>query len=224
MMQFDDLPPLAIAPDADPATAKPMPVPNPYHRFWFSGDFRAAQAPQEMPFKPSSAPLIGVFTPSSEANATNIGVGMLETIECFRFDFQGLRVGCEGSEDRCTVTITGGRWNGTHDAATGSTSLDVRPCSNGEGCLLSSQIIRSSESALFTNLTSITLAAEVDGEARQLWTDDVQMAWTDSSCDAAVCRSEVRNSIMRRSGLPTVVPGAGRYLRFGARPALAAEM
>lgn len=203
-----------------------MPVPNPYHRFWFSGDFSAAQAPQLMPFKPSSGPLIGVFSPNPQANTTRIGVGMLVTNECFRFDFQGLRVGCEGPEERCTVTITGARWNGSHEAATGSTLLDVRPCSNGEDCLLSSQIIRSSEGLLFTNLTSITLTAEVDGEARRLWTDDIQMAWTDSSCDAAVCRSQVRNSIMGRSRLSSVVSGASRFLRFGARPrpALAADM
>lgn len=213
-----------MASAADMATVKPMPVPNPYHRFWFSGDFCAAQAPQAMPFKPSSGSLIGMFTPSSQVQVARVGVGMLATTPCFRFDFQGLRVGCEGSEERCTVTITGGRWNGSHDTATGSTSLDVRPCSKGEDCLLSSQIIRSSEGVLFTNLTSISITAEVDGEARQLWADDVQMAWTDSSCDAAVCRSKVRNSSMGHRRLSSVVSGARRFLRFGARPALAAEM
>jgi len=177
-----------------------------------------------MPFKPSSGSFIGVFTPSSQARVARVGVGMLATTQCFRFDFQGVRVGCEGSEERCTVTITGSRWNGTHEATTGSTSLDVRPCSNGEDCLLSSKIIRSTEGVLFTNLTSVSIAAEINGEPRRLWADDVQMAWTANNCDAAVCRSQVRNSIMGRSRLSSVVSGARRFLRFGPRPALAAEM
>lgn len=167
---------------------------------------------------------MGVFNPGPEAHVARVSVGMLAANPCFRFDFQGLRVGCEGSDERCTVTITGGSWNGTHEAATGSTSLDMRPCSNGEDCLLSSQIIRSVEGTLFTNLTSISISATVDGEARRLWADDLQMAWTDSSCDAAVCRSKVRNSIMGRSHLSSVVSSARRFLRLGARPVIAGEM
>ena len=212
-----------MAVGADPATVKPMPVPNPYHRFWFSGDFSAATTAQG-PFKPSSGSLMGTFAPGPLGDAARVGVGMLVHNPCFRFDFQGLRVGCEGSEERCTVTLTGLRWNGTHEAATGSTSLDVRPCSHGEDCLLSSQIIRSVEGILFTNLTSVSITANVDGEARRLWADDLQMAWTESSCDAAACRSKVRNSIMGRSPLSAALSGARRFLRFGARPALAAEM
>lgn len=167
---------------------------------------------------------MGLFVPGSLGDVARVGVGMLESNPCFRFDFQGLRVGCEGSGERCTVAITGGRWNGTNDAATGSTSLDVRPCSNGEDCLLSSQIIRSAEGTLFANLTSVRITAEVDGEVRRLWVDDLQMAWTESSCNAAVCRSKVRNSIMGRSPLSSVITGARRFLRFGARPAVAAEV
>jgi hypothetical protein len=190
-----------------------MPLPKPYHRFWFSGDFVAAQDPREMPFKPSSGSLVGVFTPSSQADAARIGVGMLASTQCFQFDFQGLRAGCEGSEDRCTLTLTGSHWNGTHEEATGSTVLDVRPCSKGENCLLSSHIIRSSEGVLFTNLTSVSVSAEVAGEPRRLWVDDLQMAWTDNSCDAALCRSQVRNAIKGRSRLSSVVSGARRLLR-----------
>jgi hypothetical protein len=166
---------------------------------------------------------MGVFNPNSMADAARVGVGMLMANPCFRFDFQGLRVGCEGTEERCTVTITGIRWNGTVDKTTGSTSLDVRPCSETEDCLLSSQIIRSSEGPYFTNLTAIELTAKADGQARRLWADDLQMAWTDTSCRAAVCRSEVRNSIMGRSPISSVLEGARRFLRFGARRGSGAE-
>jgi hypothetical protein len=122
------------------------------------------------------------------------------------------------------VTISGGRWNGTHEAYTGSTSLDVRPCVDQEDCILSSQIIRSSQGLLFRNLTSVTITAEIDGEVMPLWVDDLQMGWTDNTCDAAICRSTVHNSIMARSRLSSVVAGARRFLRFGARPALTSEM
>lgn len=188
-------------------------MPSPYHRFWFSGAFTIVP-PTAAPFQPSSGKMMAMFAPSSTSSteAAHVGFGPLTANPCFRFDFQGLRIGCEGTEERCKVMVTGIRHDGSGDVAAGSASLEVAPCSKADSCSLSTLFIGGYGGTHFTNLTAINITAEVNGEARRFWTDDISMTWTNNSCDASLCRSKVRNSITdKRSSLSSVLR---RLLRF----------
>jgi hypothetical protein len=94
--------------------------------------------------------------------------------------------------------VTGLQWNGTADVAIGTKIFNVPACNETADCTLSQQIIDSIAGPLFTNLTAINMTAMSDGELQTWWADDIQLGWTDRSCDTAVCRSKVRNTAMKR--------------------------
>jgi hypothetical protein len=139
-----------------------------------------------------------MFTPGNNPTAgfAQFGVGSLTENPCFRFDFQGISVGCIGQDLVCTVTVTGVQWNGTSNVDAGTKIWRIPTCAQAQGCSLSEQIIDSDAGVGFTDLTAVKITAEVDDNPTSFAADDVQIGWTDTSCEAAVCRSKVRNSIM----------------------------
>jgi hypothetical protein len=195
-----------------------MPIPNPYHRFAFSNGF-AAMPPPKSPFKPSSGKLMTMFTPGNNpmAGFAQFGVGSLTENPCFRFDFQGISVGCIGQDLVCTVTVTGVQWNGTSNVDAGTKVWRISTCSQAQGCSLSEQIIDSDAGVGFTDLTAVKITAEVDDNPTSFAADDVQIGWTDTSCEAAVCRSKVRNSIMGWKRPSSPIARVRRVLRSAGR-------
>lgn len=162
---------------------------------------------------------MALFTPSGSLmnGPAHFGVGSLTENPCFRFDFQGISVGCGGEGLVCTVAVTGVQWNGTSNVDAGTKMWRIPTCRQVEGCSLSEQIIDSDEGVGFTNLTAVKITADVNGKPASFAADDVQIGWTDTSCEAAVCRSKVRNSIMgwKRSSSP--VQRVRRVLRSAGR-------
>lgn len=203
-----------------------MPIPNPYHRFAFSSGFTVSPPPKS-PFKTASGNLMALFTPSDDPSAGPgyFGVGSLTDNPCFRFDFQQISLGCIGKGDECTVAVTGVQWNGMKNVDAGTRVWTVSACDQGDtGCELTEQFIDTDVSVAFNNLTAVKITARVDGILTPWVADDLRMTWTDNSCEAAVCRSKVRNSIMGWKRPASPMDKVRRFLRSAVRPAGAAEI
>jgi len=199
MPQFDDLPPVGVTADADPESPSTIPMSNPYHRFQWSAGFSVLSAPSK-----HSSDLMLEFDPLSLGNpsapdAAQVGVGLWSATSCFRFDFHRMSVGCMSNGQNCVFNVTGVNTDidtGISSAATSQT-FTVPGCPSYQACTLTR--ITADESSGLTNLTSILIDVKADGQPKKWWADDMQLAWTDAGCDAAVCRSKVRDSVAKRA-------------------------
>lgn len=137
-------------------------------------------------------------TPSKKYHAAEIGVGALQVVPCFRFDFTSFRVGCASSIADCKFNVTGLTWdNDTQTQVTvASHTFNTRACSSQKQCKLN--LITGDEATGLTNLTSLLIDVTAGGEPQKWWADDLVLNWTDSSCDSAVCRSYVRDTVPKR--------------------------
>lgn len=196
-----------------------MPIPNGYHRFTFSDGFTALPVTASR-FRPSSGNVMTLFTPSVTPSGL-IGTGPLGDSPCFRFDFQGLSIGC-GNGEACRIVVTGVQWNGTHNEDAGTRYWQVEACGDTRtGCRLQALKISTeqSKSTAFNNLTAIKIRAEMDSVAVSWAADNIMMSWTDNTCDAAQCRSMVRNSVMGWRRATSPLEKARRLMHSAARAA-----
>lgn len=173
----------------------PIPMYSPYHRFTWSEGFRAFPS-SVCPYKASSGDLMIEFPSSTKA--AEIGTGGLSTNPCFRFDLTSLRVGCASIEASCDFNVTGLAWDSDSQtmAIAASHTFSTGACSAQKGCEL--ETISADVSAGLTNLTSIMIDATAGGHPQTWWADDLTISWTDSSCESAVCRSGVRDFVLKR--------------------------
>lgn len=127
-----------------------------------------------------------------------ISVGDLQANPCFRFDFSGMRAGCASKRANCVFNITGLSWD--DDAQTevvvGSQMSSMRACPRQKNCKLGS-LVADAPAGLY-NLTSLIIDVTARNQPQKWWADDVAINWTDTSCDAAVCRSDVRDIYPKR--------------------------
>jgi hypothetical protein len=199
----------------DPSTVKPEPVPNPYHRFEFSPDFRVAPPPTA-PYIPSSGALFSQFEPIQDLSA-RIDLDPLRDNSCFRFDFHGISLGCNSTDQPCLFEIVSIQWDGKTDVVQGTQTLTVEACPQQANCSLSAQTVEASAAASFTNLTAINITATSADEPVTFWADDLQLSWTNNTCGAATCRSKVPNTIMKQSSLSSTVSKTKGFLRWAGR-------
>lgn len=160
-------------------------------------------------FKPSSGDMVIEFSPVELGGqqAAKISVGALQANPCFRFDFTSFRVGCASTAD-CEFNVTGFSWDNEvqTEVAVGSQTFITQSCFGQKDCSLSS--IVADESANLTSLTSLLVDVTAGGQPQKWWADDLTLMWTDSSCETAACRSNVRDTIPkrgRRHGMARIV-------------------
>lgn len=177
----------------------PVPMYSPYHRFTWSEGFRVFPA-SVCPYKSSSGQLMLEFSRSSlmKYQVAEIGVGNLQTLPCFRFDFASFRVGCASSTASCSFNVTGLTWDDETQAqvTVASHTFNTRGCSSQKHCTLS--LITGVEAAGLTSLTSLLIDVTAGGQPQKWWADDLVLNWTDSSCESTVCRSQVRDFVPKR--------------------------
>lgn len=173
----------------------PMSLANPYHRLQWSDGFTISA--RSAPYDPSSGSVMLQFVPTSleshQTSVTHVGVGLLQASSCFRFDFQSARVGCDSTSSDCIFNMTGLRWDRAAQAEvpTRSEFFTVPACHDAEGCKLAS--IVAGPSSRLVDLTSINIDVQANGLPINWWLDDMGFSWTDISCSAAACRSNVRD-------------------------------
>jgi hypothetical protein len=201
---MDDLPALSVDPNVNVSDIHPMPMFSPYHRFSFSDGFNVVPPPEGQ-FVPSSGKLMLQFVPPSLSSApttgestetATIGIGAQESLSCFTFNFYGSNLGCESQGPDCVFTFTGQRPDhlAKKDDAVASQTVNVPACSQKNGCQLYPVSVTG-----FEGLASVSIAAKVGDEDRTWWTDDIELGWYDTSCQMAVCRSQVRDTILAKS-------------------------
>lgn len=127
-----------------------------------------------------------------------ISIGNPQANACFRFDFTGLRAGCASKRANCMFNITGLAWD--NDAQTevtvGSQISSTRACARQMNCKLGT--LTADPTAGLSNLTSLLIDVSARDQPQKWWADDVALAWTDTSCEAAVCRSSARDIYPKR--------------------------
>ncbi|KAF4472372.1 hypothetical protein FALBO_727 [Fusarium albosuccineum] len=183
--------------------SKAGPLFNPVENIWFSGGFLIAPptSQQPQPYIPSSGGQLVEFVPPALSNTTTsgsgdvaqIGVGPHAASPCFRFDFFGARLGCDahGPEKWCEFEISAYRWNETsssEESIAWSETKQVPACPTfSEGGYELTPI----ELDGYTDLSSILITLRVSQELRVWWGDDFRVGWSDNSCVAASCRTNV---------------------------------
>lgn len=197
-----------MAPGTDPLDIAPDPVYNPYRHINFSEGIKIIPG-SAAPYQPSSGDLmLQVPNDAADDQLAKISVGCLQANPCFRFDFTGMRAGCGSKKANCMFNITGLSWD--NDAQTevivGSQMSSTRACSRQHNCKLGT--IVADATAGLSNLTALLIDVTAHNVPQKWWADDVAMSWTDTSCDAAVCRSDVRDTYPKRGlgqGLTQIV-------------------
>ena len=124
------------------------------------------------------------------------------SLECYKFDWYSMRVGCESDSTPCEFNVAGYRWNaseGVQDMIV-SKEFVVPACSAPQYCPLS---VITGEG--FENITSIFVQSTINGNAAAWWLDDLEMGWTDNSCEASTCRTSESSRTPRREAIDTAI-------------------
>ena len=154
---------------------------------------------------------------SSVSATAQMGLAQLRGNPCFRFDFLGISLGCNSTDQPCVFNVEGLQWNGVDEVVQANRTLEVAACPDSSNCTLSHQILDSAAVLTFSNLTSINVTLTVAGQPQIWWGDDLQIAWTDNDCAAAACRARVPNTIMFPNNLQSTRSKAKSLLRWATR-------
>ncbi len=201
--QFEDI---RASADSNQDGSKPVPVP--YHRFSFSPGFNIVSLPHGKYRASSGSQMLQI-----DASTTGkIDLGQLRDNACFRFDFEGVSLGCDSANSPCSFRVSGLQWNGVEDVVQRSEVFDIDACPDPSNCKLKHLTILI---PIYTNLTSVNISLLKESESKTWWIDDLQLAWTDDDCSVAACRSRVPNTASGASG--TIVGRAKTLLRWAVR-------
>ena len=131
------------------------------------------------------------FPAQGEYGATGeIGNGEYLRFGCYSFDAVAASVGCDSLGPDCEWQFTGV----TYNAATGDydepyTQFATTPgCPAGENCALTDFVFLQN----FKSIQSLRVNVTVEGVPKIWWMDDLQMKWSDDSCEAGNCRASHR--------------------------------
>ncbi|KAL2263948.1 hypothetical protein VTK26DRAFT_4135 [Humicola hyalothermophila] len=190
-------------------------MPFRYHRFFFSSGFSVVP-PLASKYQPSSGTQMLEHN-FSFSPVAQVGVGQLRGNPCFRFNFQGISLGCDSTDAPCIFDIVALRWNGNKEVVHGRERLEVAACADSFICNLSHQTINAAVAASFSNLTAVNITLVTTGNTQTWWADDLQIAWTDNDCTVAECRSKIPNKIMASHSPKAPVGRAKRESRWAVR-------
>ncbi|KAI0157090.1 hypothetical protein GGR52DRAFT_565220 [Hypoxylon sp. FL1284] len=148
------------------------------------------------------------FTPGSLSNQSDadalsdsatISVGPQTSSTCFPFNLYSFSVGCDSKDAPCSFNFTGLRFDGgaQQEKAVAWKTAVVEACPETAHCKLAPVKLDG-----FEKLTSFQVALKVNGESRMWWADDLALGWSDNGCEKAVCRSKVRDSVLKRDETP----------------------
>jgi hypothetical protein len=199
--------------DADDSGTQAQQMPSPYHRFVFSKGFHVVSS-RTAKYEPSSG---SQMLQHASSSAAQIGLAQLRDNACFRFDFQGISLGCDSVDAPCIFHITGLQWNGVEDAFQGDTTIEMAACPEPTKCALSHRILVPEVASSLVNLTAINITLVASSDTQIWWADDLQVAWTDNDCTAAACRARARNNVMTPRPLGLLAGKAPAFLRWTIR-------
>jgi hypothetical protein len=167
-----------------------------------SGTFAPSSGGQLIEFNPLSISPSG----GGSSDTAEIGVGPHFASSCFKFDLYGLSLGCaaQGNEQWCEFEFSAYAYDeatGGAESTSWSETKRVPACPEfpAGGCTLTPIELEG-----YNNITSILITLRVGLDLRVWWGDDLRVGWTDNSCEAGFCRSNIIATFAKRerAGLP----------------------
>ncbi|KAM7197110.1 hypothetical protein V8F33_005769 [Rhypophila sp. PSN 637] len=186
MLTFDDVQP---SNDTGSDTQVSVDIPSTYRRFQLSHGFSVVDSSVSR-YAPSSGNQMIAYSASS-APIAQINLADQGSNACFSFDFLGVSLGCNATGADCNFAITGVQWNGTHEIAQASKTIQIAGCTESSNCTMLHQSLDSAAASQFTNLTALNISLTVDGQPQAWWADDLSVAWTDNTCEGTSCGAVV---------------------------------
>jgi hypothetical protein len=165
-------------------------------------------------YQPSSGSQMVQHDGSSVAQ---VGLGQWRGNQCFRFDFQGISLGCESADEPCVFELTGLQWNGVEDVVQANTTFKAPACQKSSSCPLQDCALDWAVSSSFANLTAINITLVGPSESLAWWADDLRVAWTNNDCTAATCRARVANTVTAPRTHGSFAGSAKGLLRWAVR-------
>src|SRR5580700_8504298 len=163
-----------------------MPIPNPYHKLFFSNGF-VIEPPPTDPYLPASSPLLTGFFFDSDISTPENSTGEVTNdrtalLGCFNFNALGASLGCDSKGPDCDWQFTGLRYNFT----SGKEDLVVTQILTTSSCpdLSNCNLILVELGSEFQNLTTLQINVTVAGAPKIWWMDDLKLGWYDNSCSA----------------------------------------
>ncbi|KAK4497927.1 hypothetical protein PRZ48_010582 [Zasmidium cellare] len=175
-------------------------VGRPYHHLYFSDGYVYAPAPAE-PYTPVSSPNVAAFanpmrtgwnrnsTGKDNVEPGEFGGAFNDDSPAFWFDANTAYLGCDNpGPDDCTIEATAYAWNPQADDETpiAAQNYTIPACS--QNC----EMVEVAFPTTFRSLSGIQFRAIVDNEPRTFYVDDLNMRWSNSSCDAGMTRQKSR--------------------------------
>ncbi|KAI9796282.1 MAG: hypothetical protein M1835_004405 [Candelina submexicana] len=194
-LDFEDLPDYSAK---NESTDYP-PIFSPYHHLFFSDGFGYAPPPSD-PYIPVSPPHLAIFVPSPAAvqdvangppDAPNAGYGSISagpraSDSAYWFDVLGGYWGCQDAgPENCTLHFHVFQWyihdNERMEEEMSSISRTIPACVD-QNCPL--VYFGEGNSSLMRNLTTLRVSAEVGGVPKNFFVDNLQLRWSNSTCEA----------------------------------------
>ncbi|EME42137.1 hypothetical protein DOTSEDRAFT_101485, partial [Dothistroma septosporum NZE10] len=166
---------------------------RPYRHMLFSQGYVYAPRTAE-PFSPVSPPNVAAFVDPMKAGRPPVNSavepGEFGTYDddksAFYFDAKSAYLGCSNpGPDDCTIEATPYTYNTTirDEVAGQAQNFTLSPCT--QNCTL--EMITFPPSG-FKRLSGLQFRAIADSKPRMFFIDDMQMEWSDSSCEAGMTR------------------------------------
>jgi hypothetical protein len=208
--------------------SKPGPLLNPTGDFWFSEGFLVAPlSPQFVQaYMPSSGGQLVEFVPPALSgphstgcsDTAEIGVGPNSANPCFRFNLYSANLGCaaQAAEQWCEFEVSAYTYNQAASSEMSVAWSEVKrvpacPSFPNAPCSLSPVIFDG-----YHNITSVLIRAHVGLDLRTWWADDLQVGWTDNSCEASQCRQAGQPQKAKREAVESALQrGVWRWTPAG---------
>lgn len=173
---------------------------RPYHHLYFSDGYVYAPKPAE-PYTPASPPYLAAFanpmrtgwnrnsTGKNNVEPGEVGGAYQDDDPAFWFDANSAYLGCDnvGPED-CIVEATAYAWD---PKANDEMPIDRRNFTI-PACSQDCDMVPVEFPESFHSLSGIQFRAVVDNEPRTFYVDDLEMRWSNSSCEAGMTRQRTR--------------------------------
>lgn len=195
--QFENLP--VFSTNNNDTTDFP-PIFNPYNHFYWGAGWSFVPPPQD-PFPPHSGSRLGQFVQSPKFNHTGspnagliepsaFGCGPRNYNDNYWFNARSAWVGCDNNATSayttCDFVATGYQWDNTTrtEKVAVTQHFTIPPCPDFKDCHLRPI----SFNYQFYRLSRLSFYANVKGQIKSFWVDDISLSWFNNSCEAGLAR------------------------------------
>ncbi|MCJ1312133.1 hypothetical protein MMC25_005807 [Agyrium rufum] len=198
-INFDDLPRFG----APPNDTDYPPLFSPYHHLAWAQGYAYAPPPKD-PYQPISPPRLAVFVTDQNANVHSsnttdgdgeangaFGVGLALDNDALYFNVYSTNIGCQNAgPSQCQIRILGYIYEPyfQNQAVDAEQVFYQDPCPSLMNCALLPVTLNDE----FLNLTTLQIIATVDDQPVTWYMDNLQVGWSNNSCEAVEIRQRLK--------------------------------